>query len=173
MRDLPPLKTLPVFEAVAKHLSISKAADELCVTHSAVSQAIKHLEGSLNVLLLKRDKRNMELTPLGKEFLLAVKNGLDNIESGMVRLQKRHDPHAIAINMPTSFATTWFIPQLNAFEIQHPDYHLTINTPAKIIDFATEPLDGAIYFGTGHWPDLIAEKLFPEVIFSHLQTRVN
>ena len=165
MRKLPPLKTLPVFELVAKYLSISKAADELCVTHSAVSQTIKHLEGNLNVILLKRDKRNMELTPIGKEFLLTIKNGLDNIENGMIKLQRQTDPHSIAINMPTSFATAWFVPQLNEFETQYPDYRLTINTPAKEINFNIEPLDAAIYFGNGHWSGLIAELLFPEIIF--------
>ena len=165
MRNLPPLKTLPVFEAVAKHLSISKAADELFVTHSAVSQAIKHLEEQLNTVLLKRDKRNMELTRSGKDFLFAIQNGLDNIENGMLKLQRQHDPYSIKINMPTSFATAWFVPRLNDFETQHPEYQLTINTPAQTVNFDEQQFDCSIYSGQDGLENLTTELLFAEEIF--------
>ena len=170
MRNLTPLKTLPAFEAVAKHLNITKAAAELFVTHSAVSQAIKNLEDSLNTTLLKRDKRSMELTPAGEELLTAVKNGLDSIETTVTKLRRQNDPYTITINMQTSFATIWFVPRLNEFMGEHPRYHVIINTPslnttAKRVDFDSIRFDCAIYFGYGEWTGLTTELLLTEEIF--------
>lgn len=77
-RKLPPLNALPAFEAAARHLNFSRAADELNLTHGAISRAIKHLEEQLGVQLFERATRSVRLTPVGEPYARAVREMLDS-----------------------------------------------------------------------------------------------
>lgn len=145
MNRLPPLTTLPAFVAAAKFSSISKAAEQLCVTHSAVSQAIKHLENALETKLFDRSHRQIRLTTAGANLLPFMEQALQQIKMGAKQLERDKHNNLITVNMSTSLATTWFVDQIAGFETEYPLYQLGINTPGYSVDFELETIDCAIY----------------------------
>src|SRR5690606_18437214 len=114
-RYLPPLNALRVFEAAARYLSFTKAADELCVTQAAVSHQIKSLEKTLGVQLFRRYNRRLELTRAGLGYLPPLRDAFDMMS--VATRQLRPDGQSGQIRMSTlqSFATKWLIPRLNRF----------------------------------------------------------
>jgi DNA-binding transcriptional LysR family regulator len=122
-----PLKTLPVFMTVAKHLSFSKAAKELCVTHSAVSQNIKQLEIYLNTILFKLQHRSIELTKTGQRFLKKIGEGL-NIIYDVVEKEKTHNKNInLTVNIPSTLTSKCIIPELHEFQNKHPEIALQLS----------------------------------------------
>ncbi|VXA77214.1 MULTISPECIES: LysR family transcriptional regulator [Aeromonas] len=124
---LPPLKTLPVFISICRHLSISQAADELCLTHSAVSQSLKSLEAFLGCKLLDRNTRGMRLTEPGRRFLVAVEEALGGISQATHQIMKTQEGE-VRLNVAPTLALRWLIPRLPALQRDLPDVALRLST---------------------------------------------
>ncbi|EKE69466.1 transcriptional regulator GcvA [Gallaecimonas xiamenensis] len=154
MRRLPPLNALRVFEASARNSSFAAAGEELHVTASAVSHQIKTLEEYLGVSLFSRDKRKVQLTPAGEQYLTGIKHALDEIEVATQRLTTQQESNVVQISVAPNFLIRWLMPRMARFQEQYPDIELQINASMGLIDFNTASTDMAVYFGSGDWDDI-------------------
>ncbi len=160
-RRLPPLNALRAFEAVARSLSFTKAADQLLVTQSAVSRQVKNLEDILGVQLLKR-KGPLELTEEGRKLLPVLTGSFDKIAEVIAGIKATHANPPLTLSLPPTFARRMLIPRLADFQRTHPDLEIRIDTPPSNIDFASAPVDMAIFFGTNTVDALIVDLLMRE-----------
>lgn len=161
---LPPLSALRAFEAVARHLSFTRAADELHVTPAAISQQVKGLEEQLGVQLFERSRRAVALTDAGISILPDVQAGFASLSRVLDRdIRKAHGP-ALRISVAPSFASKWLLPRLPNFAAQHPDIDLRISATPALADLENDEADLAIRFGVGRYPGLRAEPLFREAL---------
>src|SRR5215208_8523898 len=108
-RRLPPLNTLRVFEAAARHESFTRAAEELCVTQGAVSHQVKALEADLAVKLFNRERQRLVITEAGRDYLVIVRDALDRIALGTERLVQRQTSGALTISTSPDFAAKWLV----------------------------------------------------------------
>jgi LysR family glycine cleavage system transcriptional activator len=161
---LPPLSALRAFEAVARHLSFTRAADELHVTPAAISQQVKGLEDQLGVQLFERSRRAVALTDAGVSILPDVQAGFASLSRVLHR--NTHAPHgpALRISVAPSFASKWLLPRLPNFAAQYPDIDLRISATPALADLENDEADLAIRFGVGRYPGLRAEPLFREAL---------
>jgi LysR family transcriptional regulator, glycine cleavage system transcriptional activator len=125
MNSLPPLKSLPAFEAVARLNSFSRAAEEMSVTQSAISHRIRQLEDSLGEELFIRAGRNLSLSEAGEQFLDAVGPALAQIDRAAARLRGDSDER-LRLAVPSSLAVCWLIPRLPQLQRQHPEIDLDL-----------------------------------------------
>ncbi|MDR0577238.1 MAG: transcriptional regulator GcvA [Candidatus Accumulibacter sp.] len=144
-RKLPPLNAVRAFEACARNTSFTRAADELCISQSAVSRHITCLEKWLDVKLFQRIHRGIELTPQGSTYFRIVKNALDQIESGARQLKQSPDEKRLRLKLPPTFAICWLIPRLVRFHARHPDIDVQITTSHQPVDFDREDVDVSVY----------------------------
>lgn len=154
MRRLPPLNTLRAFEASARKESFAAAAEELFVTASAISHQIKTLEEYLGVSLFSREKRKVELTPAGEQYLTSVRHALDEVEMATQRLTASHETNIVRISVAPNFLTRWLMPRMAQFQARYPDIELQINASMGLIDFNRSSTDMAVYYGNGEWEDI-------------------
>ena len=163
-RRLPPLNALKAFEAAARHLSFTRAADELFVTQAAVSHQIKALEDFLSLKLFIRRNRTLLLTEEGQAYFLELKDIFKNLQDATERLLARDSKGAITVATPPSFASQWLVPRISQFSQLFPD----IDVRLKAIDFdegfLTDDIDVAIYYGRGRWNGIQADKLHTEFL---------
>ncbi|NVK56488.1 MAG: transcriptional regulator GcvA [Alteromonadaceae bacterium] len=163
-RRLPPLNALKAFEAAARHLSFTRAADELFVTQAAVSHQIKALEDFLSIKLFIRRNRTLLLTEDGQAYFLELKDIFKNLQDATDRLLARGSKGAITVATPPSFASQWLVPRISQFGQLFPD----IDVRLKAIDFdegfLTDDIDVAIYYGRGRWNGIQADKLHTEFL---------
>lgn len=164
-RRLPPLNALRAFEAAARHLSFTKAADELNVTQAAISHQIKGLEEWLGATLFQRGVRSLTLNEAGAAYLPSVKLAFDGLADATDRLFRRDDGGALTVSTMPSLAAKWLVLRLGRFQERRPDIDVRLQTSSALVDFARQDVDVAIRFGTGHWPGLRAERLMGEKIF--------
>lgn len=160
-RQLPPLNALRAFEAVARSLSFTKAADQLLVTQSAVSRQVKNLEDILGVALLKR-KGTLELTEEGKRLLPVLTDSFDRVAEVIAGFRQARTKPPLVLSVPPTFAHRMLLPRLSAFQRLHPDLEIRLETPATNIDFDSAPVDLAIYFGDVKIDDMIVDLLMQE-----------
>ncbi len=163
---LPSLAALRVFEAAGRHLSFTNAAVELCVTTSAVSRQIRALEDELGRPLFTRQPRGLALTPDGAVYLTRVADALRRLDDASAALKTITPASAggrrrLRLSVLASFAGNWLVPRLPAFERAHPDVDVAMEATTRYADFARDPVDLAIRFGTGPWEGLVSEPLFP------------
>lgn len=164
-RLLPSLNALRTFEAVARHNSFTRAAEELNVTQSAASRLVRSLETYLEIRLFNRHSRRIELTDQGRFYSELVKDALDRIEAGTVELISTRDGRGtLSIGMLPTFGTRWLVPRLSSFQETHPEISLNLISSDGELDFAKERIDVAVRFGHGNWPDAVAEPLMSEEI---------
>lgn len=142
-RTLLPLNALRVYDAAARHLSFTKAADELAVTPAAVGQQIRALEDMLGVVLFRRTAKGLELTEEGAAGLDSLREGFLKFEESVQAMQSGQASDRFTIAVPREFYAQWLAPRLAAYCAQHPDvtFHFTENEHA---DFAEANLDFAI-----------------------------
>lgn len=126
LRKVPPLPTLAAFEAVARHRSFVRAAQELCITRSAVSHRISSLEAYFNLQLLVRHRNTVSLTHEGAELLEVIINTFSSLEAASEKLAGRAR-RAIRISVGIAFASAWFMEQMSAFHRLHRDIDLELN----------------------------------------------
>ncbi len=161
---LPPLNALRAFEASARQLSFTKAAEELFVTQAAISHQIKSLEEHLGLKLFMRKNRALLLTEEGQSYYLDIKDIFTALHEATEKLLARGAKGAITVSMQPSFAIQWLVPRLNAFNQLHPEIDVRIKAVDQPDNSLTEDVDIAIYYGRGRWPDVHAEKLHTEYL---------
>lgn len=153
-RDLPPLSALRAFAAVAELGGFSAAARVLNVTHAAVAQQVRALEGHLSVTLVARDGRGMGLTAEGKRLAAALTDGFSTMANGIEALRERTNDHPVRVTLTPGFAAQWLMPRLRDFWDKHPDIALSLHPDHRITELRREGMDVAIRYGTGDWQGL-------------------
>jgi LysR family glycine cleavage system transcriptional activator len=157
-----PMNGLRAFDAVARHLSFSRAADELCVTQGAVSRQVANLEHCLGVTLFARVSRSVRLTAKGVQLHAIVADPLRRIRAGMTTFHPEADDLTLKVKVPPTFGIRWFVPRLGSFHGAHPEIDVQITTSHQAVDFENEDVDVAIYWGDGNWEGLDADFLVGE-----------
>ena len=161
-KPLPPLSSLRSFEAVARQLSFSKAAEELNVTPGAVSQQIRALEELLGARLFDRTRRSVALTRVAARMLPDVQAGLGLLSRACSNPSVPLTERTLNISVTPSFASKWLLPRLPSFYGQHADIDLRISATVELADFRRDEIDLAIRLGHGRYRGLHAEPLFAE-----------
>ncbi|MCW8087520.1 LysR substrate-binding domain-containing protein [Sabulicella glaciei] len=167
-RKLPPLAALRLFEAAGRHGSLRAAAEELGITPSAVSHAMRSLEDSLGVPLLQRDGRGMRLTPAGEELLAEATQAFTGLAATVDRITSARASAGLAVSSAPTFASRWLLPRLPALRRRHPAIALSITTELQPVDIGEGGFDLAIRMaeqpsGPGDWFHLAPEWLLPAV----------
>lgn len=151
-RRLPPLNALRAFEAGARHLSFTKAAEELHVTQAAVSHQVKALEDDLGLRLFRRMTRKLALTAEGRALLPVVSEAFDRIAETARALTAETGPKALTVSLTPSFGTRWLARRLSRFWREHSDIDLRLHHSIQVTDFARDEVDMAVRWGRGVWP---------------------
>ncbi|MEI6282325.1 MAG: transcriptional regulator GcvA [Alphaproteobacteria bacterium] len=163
-RRLPPLNALRAFEAAARHLNFSRAAEELVVTPGAVSQQIQNLEDYVGAALFKRTPRGLLLTDAAQTALPPLRDAFDRLAEAASLLTAAVDGRRLTLTAPPSFAAKWLVPRLGKFEILHPQVDVWLQAGMEVVDFAAGEIDLAIRYGAGRYPGLEIEKLLGETV---------
>jgi LysR family transcriptional regulator, glycine cleavage system transcriptional activator len=163
---LPPLSSLRVFEAAARHNSFRKAADELNLTASAVSHGIQTLESWLGVELFRREKRGLRLSGAGETYAPLVNHALSLLANATDQLPGRKATGTLSLSSAPTFANKILLPRLERFAAQFPDIRVTIDTSPRLVDLTLDDFDIAIRFSSTkkpapHWTLLGVETLMP------------
>lgn len=149
----PPLHLLRAFSMVTRFGSVSRAAEALHLTQSAVSKQVKELEGWVGVPLFERSRKRLALTPAGERYEKAVRAVLAQLEAATLELITSDDGGgALHLSSLPTFAAKWLIPRLPQFQQQHPQVTLHFVPYMHSYNFDRPELDCAILFGDGHWP---------------------
>ncbi len=163
-RRLPPLNALRAFEAAARHLNFSRAADELSVTPGAVSQQIQNLEDYVGAALFKRTPKGLLLTDAAQTALPALREAFDRLAEAASLLTAAVDGRRLTLTAPPSFAAKWLVPRLGAFEQGHPQVDIWLSAGIELVDLAAGEVDVAIRYGAGRYPGLEVRRLFSETV---------
>jgi DNA-binding transcriptional LysR family regulator len=163
---LPPLSSLRVFEAAARHNSFRKAADELNLTASAVSHGIQTLENWLGVELFYRESRGLRLTGAGEIYAPLVNQALSVLAKATEQLPGRKATGTLSVSSAPTFANKILLPRLEKFIAQFPDIRVTIDTSHRLVDLTLDDFDIAIRFTStkkpaSNWTLLWVETLMP------------
>ncbi|MEE8228044.1 MAG: LysR substrate-binding domain-containing protein [Kiloniellales bacterium] len=157
---LPPIKSLVVFEASARHLSFTRAGQELRVSREAVSRQIRILESHLGVKLFVRLHRALELTQAGEAFHAVVRESLESIARSTDTLQRAGQPAKVTVTATIAITSYWLTPRLPKFRAEHPDAEIRIAVSDAPIDMAAEGIDVGLRYGDGRWPGIKSVHLF-------------
>jgi LysR family glycine cleavage system transcriptional activator len=163
-RRLPPLNALRAFEAAARHLNFSRAADELSVTPGAVSQQIQNLEDYVGAALFKRTPKGLLLTDAAQTALPALREAFDRLAEASSLLTAAVDGRRLTLTAPPSFAAKWLVPRLKRFEEAYPQIDVWLSADMDIVDFAAGEIDLAIRYGAGRYPGLEITRLLNESV---------
>ena len=162
-RNLPSTPAMQCFEAAARHMSFTRAADELSLTQSAVSKQVAHLETLLQHKLFRRVRRSLVLTPEGAIFLSDVRKVLTQIEmSAHTIMTFSGNSEVLKIATLPSFGSRWLADKLPAFLSANPGISLEFHDRVKDFDLEQQDIDIAFFYGHGSWPSLTCHKLFDE-----------
>ena len=153
-RKTPPIQFIPIFEAAARHLSFKKAAQELCVTAPAVGQQVKAFEQWLGKPLFHRHTRHLSLTSEGKYYAEVARNVVKAHSQGYTDYTRRFNTSSLHLSAPLFVAQELIMPNYLQFEKYVPNTELRIEARMSHVDFDAEPIDAAIRFGYGDWPNL-------------------
>jgi len=164
MRHLPPLRTLLAFETTARHLSVGRAAEELCISPSAVSHQLRAIEDFLGVRLFHRTTRTMQLTDAGYNYLQLVSGGLERLATATHDIVDAGFTDVLTIQCPPSFAPAWLVPRLSRFVALHPDIDLRIRAKPDPVDFLRSAVDLEIRYRLGETAGLVVEPLLKEAV---------
>ena len=165
VRHLPPLNALRAFEAAARHLSFTRAAEELHVTPAAVSHQVKALEDQLGIRLFRRLVRGLVLTDAGRAYLPGLTEGLDALARATDTLRETGLKGLLTVSALPSLATRWLVPRLAGFGRLYPDIDVAVRADHHVVDFTSEDVDCAIRHGRGRYPGLRTDLLMTEEIF--------
>lgn len=162
-RLLPPLNALRAFEAAARHLSFTKAADELNVTPAAVSHQIKALEDLLGLALFHRLTRALRLTDAGQAALPMLSEGFDKLAEGADRMRTYCENGLLTVSVSPSFGSIWLVPKLDRFRSRHPDIEIRIDGTDRLVDVAHGDADVAVRYGPGGYKGVQVDYLFNQL----------
>lgn len=164
MRKLPPLNAVRAFEAAARHISFTKAAKELFVTHGAVSKQVATLEAWLGCTLFNRAQSQLSLTDAGRTFLTAVTPALDRIAVTAIQLQEQTEPTALRISAPPTFTMRWLIPRISAFQRRRGAVEVKLTTSTSPVNFEERLYDVAIRGSHQPVPGMLSVPFMTETI---------
>jgi len=165
MRRLPAFFALRALEAAARHRSYSRAAEELAVTHSAVSQHIRGLESDLGAKLFTRRGNRMEPTPAAVGLAQDVRRALDILQAGVEVFAGAVAREPLVLSVGGYVARHWLPPRLPRLLADPAGAHLEIRVENRHVDFNAEEVDVGVRYGPGRWDGLDAQRLFPESLF--------
>jgi DNA-binding transcriptional LysR family regulator len=164
-RLMPSMTALQCFEAAARHLSFTRAAQELHLTQSAVSKQVAQLEDLLRHHLFQRVRRRLQLTPAGSLYLAEVNKILTQIDmSSRYILSYGAETEVLRVATQPTFGARWLIPALKGFGKQYPQIHLEISNTLEPFDLSQSRADVAFFFGQGTWPGATCLALFGEEV---------
>ncbi|MBP1851568.1 LysR substrate-binding domain-containing protein [Rhizobium halophytocola] len=153
VRRLPPLNPLRAFEAAARHGSVSLAAQELNVTHGAISHQIKSLEATLGVSLFERGGQRIKLTPQGAQLLPSVSSAFTEIATATARLTRPTTSGTLTVACIPALMSFWLMPRIGEFVRQFPDIRLTLISSNDAANISNPAVDLCVLYGNGKWPD--------------------
>ena len=158
----PPLHALQGFIAAARHASLSRAAESLHVTVSALSHQMRSLEDHLGYRLLHRNARGVAPTAEGERLLERIAPHMDAITQAMQPFAARHGD-VLTVSATPSMASNWLVPRLSTFLAAHPKIEINLLSSEAVVDFQRDDrIDAALRIGLGSWPGVLAEHLFDE-----------
>jgi DNA-binding transcriptional LysR family regulator len=164
-RLTPSMSWLVAFESAARHLSFTRAAEELSLTQSAVSRHVQALEGLLEVALFRREGRQIELTGVGEMYLRELRGGLQRIRNASLQaIAYRSGGGSIHLASLPTFASKWLMPRLTEFYASHPDVLVHIHSRTGQFNQELAGMDAAIGVGDGNWPGMVGHHLLDEVL---------
>ena len=155
---LPPLAAVRVFEAVARLLSFTRAAQELGMTQAAASYQVRLLEERLGAPLFLRRPRGIVLTEAGERLAPRTTEAFDMLRETFARFAEA-EVETLTLSTMHTFAAQWLAPRLGAFQLSHPTMAVRLETTNRVVDFAREEVDVVVRAGQGKWPGLVATKL--------------
>jgi LysR family glycine cleavage system transcriptional activator len=162
-KRLPPLNTIAAFEASARLVSFTRAAEELHLSQGAVSRQIQLLEARLGVALFERHHREIHLTKAGTIFHQAIAASLSSIRRAVSMIEST-ETHSVTVSASVAMSSFWLMPAIIAFCDAYPSINIRVLASAQPMDPRREPVDLAIHYGDGNWPGLRKYKLFDEEI---------
>ncbi len=171
-QHLPALRTLRIFECAARHLNWTRAAEELHLTHGAVSLQVKALEDELGLKLFERSGKKTWLTDAGQQLALGVRDSLNELAATITRVRERAAGNVLTLSVLPSFAAAWLVGRLGGFLARHPDVEFNLQSSIGLADFRNDGVDVAIRWGSGHWPGLRCEKLLDDELFPVLSPKL-
>lgn len=163
--SLPSLVALAAFEAAARHLSLTKAAEELNVTPGAISKQVRMLEEELGSPLFLRRHRALELTRAGETMAAALREGFERIASTFLQIKSVGGQSSVTIGCTMAMAHLWLMPRMSAFWSSHQDIvvdHVISDQPRGL---DRPDIDLRLRYGNGDWPDEVSAKLYDDRIF--------
>lgn len=165
-RFLPSISSLLALEAVDRLGSATAAADELALTHSAISRQLKTLQDQIGVVLLRREGKGLVLTPAGIDYADSIRDYLQDLARASLKIRAAGERTSLNIAVLPAFGTHWLLPRLRQFAEDNPDIILNFATRLSPFDFSHEPFDAAIHFGGEDWPGanhllLARERVIP------------
>jgi LysR family transcriptional regulator, glycine cleavage system transcriptional activator len=163
---LPSLNGLRAFEAAARHMSFTRAAEELNVTQTAVSHQIRRLEEQLGMTLFIRQNRALLLTREAQDYLPSIRSAFEDLRRATAKLRRTDQEGRLTVTTTASLATKWLVSRVAAFQDANPGIEVRITTSTHLVDFQREEVDMAVRYGHGNWPGsrahwLMAEHIFP------------
>ncbi|MGX5801543.1 transcriptional regulator GcvA [Bradyrhizobium sp. Arg314] len=162
---LPGTRALRTFEAAARHLNFTRAADELGLTPAAVSHQIKEIEDQLDLVLFTRTSRTIRLTEAGNVLNDASIDALDLLNRAVSRARKlTRGTSLLKVTLDAQFATKWLMRRVDDFRQQKPGIELRFDITYDVRDFERDDVDIGIRFGAGKYPGLCAHRLFENII---------
>ncbi len=161
-RHLPNLAALRAFEAASRHQNFSRAAEEIHLTHGAISHQVRALEQELGLQLFVRNGKKIAITEDGQRFAQVIRDSLQQIAVVVDALKGGNKQKRLAITALPSFAARWLSPRLGRFIEQYPDLEVSLQSSNHLTDFVKESVDIGIRFGFGHYPGLQSEHLMDD-----------
>ncbi len=165
VHHLPPIAALRALEATSRHLSFTRAAEELFISQSAVSHQIRRIEDLWNIKLFKRQGKRLIISEEGQMIVPIVRDFLDNMNRALTELVNDEARSSIRVSLVHSLAERWLVPRLGKFYELHPDISVWISTTDELVNFSRDEVDIAIRLGDGKWPGLHVETLMREYVF--------
>lgn len=163
---LPPVHALSAFEAAARHNSFAVAAEELCITPSALSHRIRLLEEFVGERLFFRDGRSIGLSEFGRRYLDVVRSALRTLTDFPMPHRNATVQPKVKIMLPPTFARHLLVPRISGFTQRFPDITVEMYLSVPLYDLSLSESDVEIRFGAGNYPNIVTEKLFEEPAFA-------
>src|SRR5512138_1025820 len=162
---LPPANSLVTFEAAARHLNFTRAAEELAVTQAAVSRQVQLLEDNLGTALFDRRPRGLALTAAGQRLHAAVTMGLGHIATTAADLRRVRRAGELTVSTSVTFANYWLMSRVAKFRAAHPDIQLRLVASAPVRDLTASGIDLAVRYGRGRWAGAEVVHLLDNHVF--------
>jgi LysR family glycine cleavage system transcriptional activator len=153
------MNALRAFEAVSRHGSVSKAADELCVSQGAVSQQLRNLEDYFGKELFQRSANSFNLTEEGEEFAAVVQQSLEQVATAASKVIREKSQHTLRISAPPGLTAKWLMPKLGQFYEAHPGVSVIFDESLQLVTFKNDGMDGAIRYADGNFENLNSNQL--------------